>query len=346
MGSRKEGTDLLEKEELIKTDDVYLTITDMETFDYVEGRILITSGQEGGEGHLYCHLNVYYYGVLYVDSPSGEIFVPQPETTQAGHALYYRFYDSFTSTLKELFLDTFGISPKVDKKDFLINLNEPYCKVGLSYKAIVVEVAFKYQIFARTRSRNLIQAQTKGVDPSRTFVRSSSEIAKGWETVLRGRLPKEVSDPDTATKFFTETFSVLKKDAKITKPEHSIDVSFVLFDFIFEDPSVPAFQVGEYQFGFPVPKTIGNALREKKQNVTDVLQDIMVYLSLLRNEDELRSFVEITDSHIQQARTFPSPMLFGRPYAIYKEFLFSEEVSLIEEIPEAIMRFLERRKGR
>jgi len=338
---------LLEREELIKTDGAYLTITDMETFDYVEGRILVTSGSGNEEGSLYCNANVYYYGTLRVDSTTpGIIFVPSPETTQAGQALYYRFYDIFTSTLKELFQKTFKISPKADKKNFFIELNEPYCRVSLFYKAVVVEVTFKYQIFARVQSRNLIQTQLEGVDPSKTFIRDSSEIEKAWKSVLYEKLPKEISDPDWATMFFTETFSVLKKGVRVSKIEHNVDVSIVLFDFVPEDPSAPVFQVGEYQFGFPVPKTIGNALREKRQNVIDVLQDIVVYLSFSRNEDELRSFVEITDSHIQQARTFPSPMLSGKPYAIYKEFLFSEEVNLIEEIPEAIMNFLRRRKGR
>jgi len=334
---------LLEKEELVRTDNVYLTITDMETFDYVEGRVLVTSGREDEEGYLYCNLSVYYYGVLSVESPTDEITVPQPQIPSAQQAIYYRLYDTVTTTLRELVIDTLKISPKVGKKDFSINLNEPFCRLGISHRALVVNAVFKYQIFARVRPRNLIRAQMEGVDPSETFIRGSFEISRSWEAVLGERLPKELSDPDSATKFFTEMFPILKKDLKVKKIENSIDVSFTLFDFIFEDPSAPAFQLGEYQFGFPVSKDLGNVLRERRGDVGEILTRIGAYLSLMGTEEALRSVVKITESHTEQAKSFPSPMLSGKPYAIYKEFLFSEEVDLFEELPRQIMNFLDER---
>lgn len=334
---------MLEKEEIVKTDDAYVTVTDMETFDYVEGRILITS-EENVKGHLYSNLSVYYYGVFYVDSPTGEEFVPQPETSAASHALYYRFYDVITSTLKELFFDLLKISPK-SKKEFSISLNEPYCKVTPMYKSIVVEVVFRYQVFAYTDAQKVIQAQTRGTDPTRTFIRDSSMVAREWANVLRERIPTELSTPESATKFFSETFSILKRDAKVTKIEHSVDISFILFDFIPENPPAPPLHVAEYWFGFPASKEFGNTLRRMKRDVEGVLRNISVYLSLLRSEEALRSVVEITDSHIQQAQSFPNPMLFGRPYAIYKEFVFNEEMDIFE-IPERILDFLKRRMER
>jgi len=317
----------------------------METFDYVEGGILVFSGEEDEKGSLFCNLSVYYHGVLRVDSSSWEIFVPQPETTQAGHALYYRFYDAFTPTIKDLFLKTFGISTQGGKKDFFIELNEPYCNVSLSYKSLVVDVVFKYRIFAQTQLRNLIRTQREGIDPSKSLIRDSSEIEENWKSVLHGKLPKEISDPTWATMFFTQTFSVLKKDVKISKIEHDLDVSFTVFDFIYENPTVP-FQLGEYRFGFPVSKGFGNYLREQKGDIEDILGRIAAYLSMMRTEGALKSVVKITDSHIQQARSFPHPMLSGKPYAVYREFLLSEEVDLFGELPNRIVDFLDERGKR
>jgi len=336
---------MFEKEELLRTDDVYVIITDMETFDYVEGRILVFSGDEDEKGFLFCNLSVYYRGVLHVDSPSWDIAVPQPEVARTGHALYYRFYDAFTPTIKDLFLKTFGVPTRGGKEDFSIDLTEPYCNFSISYKSIVVDVIFKYRIFARTQLRNLIRAQREGTDPTKTFIRDSSEIEKAWESVLYEKLPKEVSDPTWATMFFTQTFSVLKEDVEVSKTEHDLDVSFVVFDFVTETPAVP-FQLGEYRFGFPVSKDFGNTLRKMKGNVEGVLMNIVFYLSVMRTEEGLKSVVKITESHIEQAKSFPSPMLSGKPYAVYGEFLFSEEADLFEELPRQIINFLdERRKG-